>query len=76
MYYSSKCTYCGKTFYTFNNNREQASRDLFNGIKKHLVEYGEDQKEYEMDEYKEKEENEMYSAMSESEHPPSGGYEI
>jgi len=46
------------------------------GIKKHLIDYQEDHKEYEFDESPSVEANQMYYAMSESTHPPRSGYEV
>lgn len=76
MYYSDKCPYCGKIFYVFNDNKEAASHTLYTGIKQHQAEYDEDRKEYTMDEGEEKESNEIYSEMTESNEPPAGGYII
>ena len=74
MYYARQCSYCSKVFYTYNDNQEEAARILYNGIKKHLIEYGEDDREYEFDEYPEKEENQMYYEMKEMSEPPVAGY--
>ena len=49
---------------------------LFEGIKKHLIEYAEDHKEYQFDEDPEIEINQMYYAMSEHEEDPQGDYEL
>lgn len=76
MYYSHPCTYCGRLFFTYNTNKEQASDILFKGIKKHLIEYDEDKKEYEMDDHPDQEADQMYNTMKQSAHPPPGGYEI
>lgn len=76
MYYVRQCTYCVKIFYTFHTNKTAAARVLYNGIKKHLGEYDEDRKEFEMDAYPEKEVNEMYAEMTEMNEPPSGGYQL
>ena len=76
MYYSHPCPYCRKIFYTFQSNKESASEILFSGIKQHLIDYDEDRKEYEMDEGKSIEVNQMYRGMRESDSPPSGGYEL
>lgn len=75
MYYSYPCPYCGKVFYTFNTNREQASHTLYQSIKQHLIDYNEDHKEYEMDDGEQADSNQIYSGMSESNEPPAGGYE-
>lgn len=74
MYYTHKCTYCSKVFYTFHNNKTQAARILYTGIKKHLIFYDEDRKEYELDGSEEREVNEMYVEMIEMTEPPNGGY--
>jgi hypothetical protein len=76
MYYVRSCSFCSKVFYTYNNNREEAAKALYNGIKKHLIEYNEDDREYEFDEYPEKEEDQMYYEMQEAEEPPVAGYEL
>lgn len=76
MYYSHKCTYCTKVFYTYHSNKEHAARILFTGIKQHLIEYNEDHKEYEMDEHPDIEIDQMYYAVSEHTEPPSGAYEL
>lgn len=76
MYYSFECSYCSKLFFTFNKNRSGAARDLYEGIKSHLIEYGEDRKEYEFDEHPDIEQSQMYDLMRESEDKPNGGYEI
>lgn len=76
MYYVRKCSYCSKVFYTHADYKEEAARILYNGIKKHLIEYGEDDKEYEFDEYPQKEEDQMYYEMQEMVTPPPGGYEL
>ena len=76
MYYSHSCSYCTKLFYTYQDSKEEASRVLFEGIKGHLVEYGEDHKEYMFDEDPEIEINQMYEAMEEGEEKPAGDYEL
>lgn len=76
MYYSHACSYCSKVFYTYNENKEQAAKTLYEGIKQHLKDYDEDHKEYQFDEAPEIEANQMYKAMNESSAPPSGGYEL
>lgn len=76
MYYSHACSYCLKIFYTYNSSKQGAATVLFEGIKKHLVEYGEDHKEYQFDEDPEIEINQMYYAMIESEEEPRGHYEL
>ena len=76
MYYSHSCSYCAKIFYTYHSSKTDAARILFEGIKKHLIEYAEDHKEYQFDEGVEIEVNQMYYAMSESEEEPAGHYRL
>lgn len=76
MYYSYNCSYCRRLFYTYSNNRQQAASVLFYGIKKHLVDYDEDHKEYHFDEHPQIEVRQMYDQMSEHEYPPPGGYKL
>lgn len=76
MYYSHSCSYCTKVFYTYDNDKYNASETLYHGIKKHLIEYNEDHKEYQFDDGAHIDIKEVYVAVSESEHPPSGGYEL
>jgi len=76
MYYSHSCSYCTKIFYTFDYSKHSASKTLYHGIKKHLIDYNEDHKEFQFDDGAEIDINEVYAAVSESEDPPSGGYEL
>jgi len=76
MYYAFTCTYCKRLFYTWNRSREQASHILYRSVKKHLVEYDEDRKEYEMDDGEQMDSNQIYSEMVELNDIPSGGYEV
>lgn len=77
MYYYYNCPYCSKTFYVFSENKEEASKELFNGLVKHEHEYGEDQKDATLTEYDpETETNMIYGSLNESESIPSGGYPI
>ncbi len=76
MYYSHTCTYCSKVFYTYNENRESAANTLFDGIKQHLKEYGEDEKEHELDDGRYEDVNQIYSEMDGESEPPAGGYEL
>jgi len=76
MYYSHKCSYCSKLFYTFDNNKGQAAKRLYEGIKQHLIDYDEDRKEHKFDEHPQIEARQMYSEMNESEDKPAGGYEV
>lgn len=76
MYYSHPCSYCSRIFYTFNEDKFQAAKTLYSGIKQHLSEYGEDDKEHQFDDGPEIDTNEVYAAMTESNDPPAGGYEL
>ena len=76
MYYSHRCSYCTKIFYTYNSSKEQAAKVLYVGIKQHLIDYNEDHKEYDFDDGPEIDTNEVYNAVFELEDPPSGGYEL
>ncbi|MBI5123697.1 hypothetical protein HZA75_07600 [Candidatus Roizmanbacteria bacterium] len=74
MYYSYKCTYCGRLFYTYSTNKEAASHILYKTIKQHLIDYDEDKKEYEMDDGEAADSDQIYYEMSQSAHLPPGGY--
>jgi hypothetical protein len=63
-------------FYAFDENKSQAAKKLYEGIKKHLQEYNEDHKEYEFDEDPSIEVRQMYGEMTESNDEPMGGYEV
>lgn len=76
MYYSYRCSYCSRVFYTFNDDKTQASRKLYSAIKQHLIDYDEDRKESEFDGGKEIDSNEVYAAIGEYSERPSGGYEV
>lgn len=76
MYYSHPCPYCGKVFYTYSENKEQASRVLYAGIKKHLIDYNEDHKEFEFDEAPQIEMDQIYDVLTGSNEYPHGGYEL
>lgn len=76
MYYSHPCSYCSKIFYTYSNNRYDAAKALYEGIKKHLTDYDEDNKEHTFDDGPEIDTNEVLAAMTESKEPPPGGYEV
>ncbi len=75
MYYSFKCTYCGRVFYTYDSSRERASDTLYYSIKKHLIDSDEDRKEYEMDDGTRADSDQIYAGMQESKDIPAGGYE-
>jgi len=77
MYYYYSCPYCQKTFYVFSDSKEEAAKELFNGLVKHEHEYEEDQKDSTLTEYDpETETNMIYSSLNESESAPSGGYQL
>ncbi len=76
MYYTHPCSYCQKVFYTYNSDKMAAAQTLYSGIKAHLIEYDEDDREYEFDEYPEKAVNKVYYEMREMNEPPHAGYEL
>jgi hypothetical protein len=77
MYYFYKCPYCQKNFYVFSDSKEEAAKELFNGLVKHEHEYGEDQKDATLTEYDpETETNSIYNSLNESESIPSDGYPL
>lgn len=76
MYYSHPCSYCHKVFYVHADSKDQASKALYAGIKQHLIDYGEDEKEHEFDDGPSVDTNEVYGNISESNDPPSGGYPL
>lgn len=76
MYYSHSCSVCSRVFYTYNNNKEQAARTIYYGIKQHLIDYNEDNRESEFDEGADIDIDEVYNGLTESEFPLSGGYEL
>jgi len=76
MYYSHRCSYCNRLFSTHDSNRWRAASDLYNAIKKHLVDYDEDHKEYKFDDGPKIDTEEVYKAMVESNEKPPGAYEI
>lgn len=76
MYYSHRCSYCTKLFYTFDRSKKNAARKLYEGIKKHLISYNEDHKEFKFDEDPGIEANQMYTEMVESSSAPRGAYQV
>jgi hypothetical protein len=77
MYYSYTCPYCGRLFYVFNDSKDEAAKELFDGIKKHEEEYGEDTKDGTLTEYDPETEADMiYEKIQGSETIPSGGYPL
>jgi hypothetical protein len=75
MYYSFRCTYCGRQFYTYDINKQRASQTLYGTVKQHLIDTGEDSKEYEMDDGATEDSNQIYAEMTVSDHRPVGGFE-
>jgi uncharacterized Zn finger protein (UPF0148 family) len=77
MYYLYNCPYCSKDFYVYNENKEEASKQLLAGLKKHEHEWGEDNKDETLTENDEETEaNMIYDAMKESNEIPLDGYPI
>ncbi|MBI2617329.1 hypothetical protein HYW55_04300 [Candidatus Gottesmanbacteria bacterium] len=76
MYYMYRCSYCRKLFYTYSNNRSQAARILYYGIKEHLQYYNEDHKEYQFDDHPSIEIRDMYKFMWMQDKKPAGGYPL
>lgn len=76
MYYSQPCSYCSRVFYTFDDDRDRAAHALFRGIKAHLQEYDEDEKEHKYDDGENVDSNYIYKEMVEGKEPPSGGYKL
>jgi hypothetical protein len=75
MYYSYSCPYCGRLFYVFSDSKEEAAKQLYEGIDKHETQYKEDNAvlhEYDP----ETEEDMIYDNLQESEAIPPGGYQI
>ena len=76
MYYSYPCSHCSKVFYTYNDDKELAAQTLYQGIKQHLIDEGEDDKETKFDDTPENLTNEIYAEVTGTAEPPSGGYEL
>jgi hypothetical protein len=75
MYYSFPCTYCQRVFYTYDSDKHRAARTLYRTIKQHLIDYKEDEKEYELDDGEQLDTNQIYDEMKTSLHAPAGGYQ-
>lgn len=75
MYYSFRCTYCGRLFYTYDTNKFNAAKTLYGTVKQHLIDSNEDDKEYEMDDGASEDSNQIYAEMVTSEQRPMGGFE-
>jgi len=75
MHYSYTCPHCGKVFYTYNEDKEVASKTLYDGIEEHMKEFKESE---DASFYHEPTEdtNKIYSEMAESTDAPPGGYEL
>ena len=77
MYYSYRCSYCSRLFYTYSSSRNWAASTLYYGIKNHLIHYNnEDHKEYEFDDHPQIEIRDMYKYMTEQSTKPAGGYKL
>lgn len=75
MYFSHKCTYCGRLFAVNETDKYKASEQLYEIIKAHLKEYNEDHKEYKMDDGKIVDSAEILQDMTGSPDKPSGSYD-
>ena len=77
MYYSYSCPYCQKVFYVFNDSKEEAAKELYEGIDKHEIEYGEDKKDPILHEYDPETETDMiYEKLQGSTEAPEDGYSL
>lgn len=77
MYCSQPCSYCNKVFYVYEgSDKYKASERLYYGIKKHLDEYDEDDREYKYDDGLVKDSKEIFDEMVETNKRPLGGYEV
>lgn len=79
MYYSYSCPVCGKIFYTFNQNQEEAAQTVYNGLEKHMQDYQEEESGYDSLDHTGKafeDQNAVYSGMSSSSEAPAGGYNL
>ena len=74
MYYSFSCTYCRRVFFTFDTDKHRAAVTLYRTIKQHLIDYNEDEKEYELDDGERVDTDQIYAEMKSSHHAPNGGY--
>jgi hypothetical protein len=74
MYYSLPCPACGRIFYLHSSHPETASEMLYDAIRKHLEEYNEDYREYDMDDGKKTDSKEIEGKMQVSEAPPKNGW--
>lgn len=75
MYYSHKCTYCGRNFTVYEEDKYLASEQLYEIIKMHLKDYNEDHKEFKMDDGKATDSVEIFEAMTGSIDKPPGSYD-
>ncbi len=76
MYYSHTCPYCGKVFYTYNEDKELAARAIYEGIKGHEKEYDEEKKDFTFTHGEEYDTDQIYEELEESDDTPSGGYQV
>ena len=76
MYYTHPCSYCEKVFYVYHDSKEQAASILYYGIKKHLIEWNEDHKEYQFDDGPKIDIDQVYYAVVELNDPPENGYPL
>lgn len=76
MYYTYPCPYCRKVFYAWDGSKEGGSSKLYYGIKKHLIDYDEDHKEYQFDDPPKIEIDHIYKVTAEMKSKPSGGYPV
>ena len=76
MWYCHQCTYCSKVYCTFNRDKWAAAKRLYTAIKKHLIEYYEDEKEHEMDDGEYADSTQIYDEAYEYNDKPAGIYEV
>lgn len=76
MYYSHACPVCGKVFYSFNDDRYKAADALAAGIKQHLIDYNEDDRETDFDYGQSFNAKYVSERMAQSESVPPGGYPL
>jgi hypothetical protein len=56
-------------------HKQRASETLYGTVKQHLIDTGEDSKEYEMDDGATEDSHQIYAEMTVSDHRPAGGFE-
>ena len=72
MYYSFKCTECGRLFYTYNQNKSHAANTLYHSVKQHLIDYNEDHKEHELDDGEYWDSHQIMREMTTTDYRPQG----